>query len=611
MQTDGEAGFAEWDDERYSTQIERFDRQHRRLFGLLNDLHTAMEEGHSEEEVGDILRELERYTEYHFGDEEEFMQDCGYAIDCANCFYDHREMHREFAEKVSELRERHENGDYVTMEVLLFARDWLDSHIAAVDEDQNYGEYFREEVDEDYEYSPGNLRSDRDAGAESDAEPDRPTDGDFEVEVAGRVQTGDTLSVPQGSVGSWFGELADRYGDRPAAVVHTRDGFVERSFTDLYERARAVAAGLLETGVRSGDRVAVCANSRYEWSVVDLACHLLGVVSVPVYPSFDADQQRRIVEQTGPELAVSDGSLDGAAEDAVGTAVPLEKLPTAGVAGLPDPDPADVATVVFDVTGPGDRGGCALTHRNLLAAATALQAGLPLGPGATGTCFLPLAHIYQRVATYYLWAGGNAVAYVNGTDPVGELRSVRPDVVVGVPQLYQQLYGALQDRIGELGWMKRKAAGSVAGYGEAMVEGERTGLQYAAAERLAYRPLREEFGLDELDYALSGVERVDEHLLHFFRGLGVPVCDVYGAVETTGVGALNHADSFDREAVGDPMSGTELAVSQDGEVLVRGPTVMARYTGDEVATRRAVRDGWYHTGDDGRSDPELGVVIGE
>ena len=141
----------EWDDDRYSTNIDKFDEQHQNLFDILNDLHAAMQEGRADEEVGDILRELEEYTEYHFGDEEGFMEDCGYAGDCSECFHDHQEMHENFAGKVNELREAHENGEYITMDVLEFARDWLDAHIAGGDQDQSYSDYFATEVD-DYEF---------------------------------------------------------------------------------------------------------------------------------------------------------------------------------------------------------------------------------------------------------------------------------------------------------------------------------------------------------------------------------------------------------------------------------------------------------------------------
>jgi len=141
----------EWNDDKYSTQIDRFDEQHQNLFDLLNDLYDAMEQGKGQEEVGDALRELEEYTEYHFGDEEEFMKDCGYAHDCSECFHSHQDMHEEFAATVSEFREKHENGEFITMDVLEFARDWLDGHIAGDEQDQSYSDYFAEDV-EDYEF---------------------------------------------------------------------------------------------------------------------------------------------------------------------------------------------------------------------------------------------------------------------------------------------------------------------------------------------------------------------------------------------------------------------------------------------------------------------------
>lgn len=138
----------EWDEQRYSTNIDRFDDQHQKLFEILNELHEAMERGEAEEKLGETLRELEEYTEYHFGDEEDFMQGCGYARDCSECFHDHHEMHTDFAQKVTDLRRKHEDGEYITMEVLEFARDWLDSHIAGANQDQSYGEYYAEEVDD-------------------------------------------------------------------------------------------------------------------------------------------------------------------------------------------------------------------------------------------------------------------------------------------------------------------------------------------------------------------------------------------------------------------------------------------------------------------------------
>jgi long-subunit acyl-CoA synthetase (AMP-forming) len=297
---------------------------------------------------------------------------------------------------------------------------------------------------------------------------------------------------------------------------------------------------------------------------------------------------------------------------AVETVLDFEALPTDEARVLPglQTDGDDVATVAFDVAAPTEQAGCALTHRNLLAAAESLRTELPAGPGATGTCSLPLAHIYQRVATYYLWATGSAVAYLGAEAFVDQLATVEPDVLVGVPKMYQQLYGTIQDRLGDMGWMKRKVGGRVASYGQGIVEGHGTPLKYRAAERLVYGPLRRDAGLSNLTYALCGTGQLDDHLLYFFRGLGVPVCELYGSVGTTGVGALNPADSYADGGIGDPMAGIELAVAANRELVVRGPTVLGGFLDDRTGAQ-TLRDDWYHTGETAEVGSDDKLSLGE
>jgi long-subunit acyl-CoA synthetase (AMP-forming) len=143
--------------------------------------------------------------------------------------------------------------------------------------------------------------------------------------------------------------------------------------------------------------------------------------------------------------------------------------------------------------------------------------------------------------------------------------------------------------------MKRKLAGRATAYGRGILSGEGTPLKYRAAKRLVFGPLRSAFGLDDLEYALSGLEPLDDHLVEFFRGVGVPLTELYGPVATAGVGTLNHAESFQPGTVGTPVAGTELALAEDGTVLLGGPTVMDGCL-DERETVHALRDGWYYTG---------------
>ncbi len=137
--------YIEWDPDRFSVGVDHIDDQHKRLFGTVNDLHAAMSEGKGREELESILEELESYTNYHFGDEETFMEECGYSSACAECFRDHTEVHREFEDRVEDIRTRYEAGEMtVTMDTLEFLRTWLTSHIAGVEMDQDYGTYAAE-----------------------------------------------------------------------------------------------------------------------------------------------------------------------------------------------------------------------------------------------------------------------------------------------------------------------------------------------------------------------------------------------------------------------------------------------------------------------------------
>jgi len=593
------SAFIEWRDERYSTDIDRFDEQHKHLFGLLNDLYVAVEEGHPEETVGDILQELERYTEYHFGDEEEFMQDCGYAMDCADCFYDHREFHEEFVETVGEFRERHENGEPITVDVLEFTREWLDAHIGGTDVDQKYSEYYQEAVPEDYEYQPGKLNKSRGSTRTYEAE-------DTEaVTLESNVHAGGDVSVPRGSMADWIARLVDRHADRPVAFVPDGDGYETRTFRELYDQAWTVASGLLDAGIEPGTTLGICARSSYAWSVVDVACHLAGIVSVPVSPA-ESDERAVAIETTaGADTLVVDDSASVSLRDAAGTVFEMDELPTGERDSLPGfaAAPDDVATVVSSLGSDTGTLGYAVTNRNLLAAVGMLGEQFPLTRGSTGTVLLPLTHIFQRVATYYLWDNGAGAAYIPTDGFIDGIRSVEPDVLVGVPEMYEQLRAELESGIDELGGLKRRLAdGAAVDRGRALSEDSTGSLTDSAAARVVFAPLRESFGLADIDYALSGTEPLDTELVQFLWGCGIPVSQVYGQPAVTGVGCVTPHRSDAPDALGSPLPGTEAAVTTDGEIVFRGDNVVTRYWETSDVTASATRGEWATTDGHGEFD---------
>jgi long-subunit acyl-CoA synthetase (AMP-forming) len=259
--------------------------------------------------------------------------------------------------------------------------------------------------------------------------------------------------------------------------------------------------------------------------------------------------------------------------------------------------------------------GCAITHRNLRAGIEMLQSSLPLEPGTTGTCFLPLAHIYQRLFTYYLLGSGSAIAYMEPEEILDDLAAVEPEVLVGVPNIYEQLYEQILDRQDEFGGLRQALSNGVAErVGAAKDAGEslstQLSLKYRVAERTVFSTLRKQLGLANVEYALTGTEAIDTDLLEFFRGFGVPVSELYGATELTGLAACNRAGSYRAGTVGEPLPGTEIALADDGEIVVRGPNVIDRYWSDATSWRQKLdENGWYRTGDLGRFNDEGALEI--
>lgn len=451
--------------------------------------------------------------------------------------------------------------------------------------------------------------------------------------MASEIHRGDppTVTPPVDSMAVWVRDVAaDR--DATAALVREGDEFVDRSWGETVDRARSVAAGLVEAGAEPGDRVAIRADTCYEWSVVDLACHLAGLVLVPVYPSFSPGQARHVVEDAGATLLVSEDPAPEPVADAVEEVFLLEDLPAVGkdrstgevpegspesdgadtgTEGLPGTDRGgdDVATIVYTSGTTGDPKGVALTHHNLLSTLSILSEHIPEF-GARASAFLPLSHVYQRLGNYHAWHRGAAVAYMDPDDLAEELRMVRPTAVMAVPRLYERIHDRIESRAadadGAKGRLLRWALGVAREYGAAIADGgapSRTlATRHALAERLVYPSLRERIGLDELEFSVTGAASIDPDVLEFFWGIGVRVMEGYGATELTTPGALTPHDRFRPGTVGPPAPGVAMRIAEDGEILVQGPNVMEGYWNDETATDAAMADGWFHTGDLGRFD---------
>jgi long-chain acyl-CoA synthetase len=426
------------------------------------------------------------------------------------------------------------------------------------------------------------------------------------------VRVGEPIVVPEGPLCAWYLERSEQYADLPAAKFRGEDGeWTTRTYTELLEEAAEVAGGLLELA-EPGDRVAISAETRYEWTVVDMATVLARLVLVPVYPSFSDEQMAFVVEDAGATVLVREDEVPDEVTAVVDHVVDIEDLPRAefdveSAPGL-DADDDDVHTLVYTSGTTGMPKGCELTHANFLAQMEMAVVAMPeQPPGTVGTAFLPLNHIYQRMANYSGTNQGFCSAYMEVKNLLEDFGEIRPNVVPSVPRVYRRMYDGIREAVGEEEGAKRRIAewamGVAVEYGEAVERGEPGPVlraKHAVADRLVLSTFRERLGVDEIAYAITGAASIDAEVLYFFWGMGVPLLEGYGATETTAGLTFNRVDNFHPGTVGEPMPGTEVKLGPENEVLGRGPQIMQGYWNNPDATADALNeDGWYHTGDVG------------
>ncbi len=408
--------------------------------------------------------------------------------------------------------------------------------------------------------------------------------------------------------------------------------WVDVTHAEFAAQVTAVAKGLVAGGVQAGDRVALLATTRYEWTVLDFAIWTAGAVVVPVYETSSADQiawilgdsgARAIVVETAAHASSVDDIRDQAPdlgpvwvieEDALGTLTASgEEVPDSELAarrGTLSPD--SLATLIYTSGTTGRPKGCELTHANFLAE---IGNGMSLldrfmNPDGSLLLFIPLAHVLARVMQVGAIRTRMVVGHTSDIkDLVGDLGRFQPTFVLAVPRVFEKVYNgakAKADADGR-GMIFDKAAQVAVAWSRAQdTGGPSLGLRLAHGlfDRLVYGKLRAALG-GRCAGAISGGAPLGERLGHFFRGIGVTVYEGYGLTETTAAAAVNHDAAFRMGTVGRPLPGTDAAIADDGEVLLRGPIVMRGYWRNEQATAEAIdAAGWFHTGDVGELDSQ-------
>ncbi len=445
--------------------------------------------------------------------------------------------------------------------------------------------------------------------------------------------------------------MMDTAKARPHGVMFTRPAnyeWVNVTAKEFVDEVFEVAKGLIASGVEHGDRVVLLSNTRYEWSLLDFAIWAAGAVSVPIYPSSSLSQIQWIVEDSGAVLAITetrdhselvrhlvlgeDGQpgINGSPSqlrrmlEINSSAIATLKFEGREVSDdqvwerIHETKTEDLASLVYTSGTTGRPKGCIITHRNWLAEARGLLTN-PIGaiaaPGAHVLTFLPLAHVLARAVSLAVAIGGASQNHWSDFSTITiEFARSRPNLILGVPRVFEKVRNAAAAKASAnpaQAAIFARAEATAIEYSKALdvPEGPSRLLKarHAIFDKLVYSKVRAAMGGD-VKYAITGGSAMSPDLLHWYRGLGVPVYEGYGLTEVAAAAAVDFVDQT-IGTVGPPLEGVSIKINDEGEILIKGDIVFDGYWNNPEATAESIQDGWYNTGDLGEINDEGKVVI--
>jgi len=430
------------------------------------------------------------------------------------------------------------------------------------------------------------------------------------------------------------------------ALRHKVHGIWQRvSWAEYGDAVRRAAGGLLAMGMTPGERVAILGDNRPEWLYCHLGTMAAGGSTCGIYATSSPEQIRYLLQHSGARclfleneeqlekvltvvdetaverIVVWDGKgLWGFTDERVtffedflkqGQTL-LETRPERLDAALAGIGPDDVAMIIYTSGTTGPPKGAMLSHRNILWEIESISQSVPLRSGDEVVSYLPFAHIFENFTSVF-WPVrlGIVVSFAESVDTLFQnLREVSPTYFAGPPRIWEKLASTLELRMADSTPLKRGLYRLAVAVGRRHARAQRGGrpaLWLALARRLAdaavLYPLKRRLGLERIRIAVSAAAPAAPEMFEFYHALDVPLLEVYGQTESTGVISANRQGRERVGTVGEPIPGIEVKLAEDGEILTRGPHVFQGYLGDPDLTAQTVdSEGWLHTGDVGAWD---------
>ncbi|WP_277455529.1 long-chain fatty acid--CoA ligase [Janibacter sp. DB-40] len=437
---------------------------------------------------------------------------------------------------------------------------------------------------------------------------------------------------PTDSLADLPGRNAAKEPQRVSFTVKEQGAWRDVTAAQFANDVRGLAKGLIAAGLETGDRLAIMARTRYEWTLLDFAAWAAGGVPVPIYETSSAEQVEWIVKDSGTRFVVVEttahesvaaearGNLDHVKELWVIDKGDLDQLVEAGStisdedleARIAGQQRDSLATIIYTSGTTGRPKGCELTHDNFLGLAenTVAKLGDVLDKDEASTLlFLPLAHVFARFIEVLAVTANRRMGHsADIANILDDFQSFKPTFILAVPRVFEKIFNKANEQATAdgKGTIFAKAADTAIAWSEGQDTGSvplKVKLLHGVFDKLVYSKLRAKMG-NKVEYAVSGGAPLGTRLGHFFRGIGVTVLEGYGLTETTAPATVNIPEKVKIGTVGPPLPGVSIKVADDGEVMIKGLNVLRGYHDNEEATLEALRDGWFRTGDLGELDED-------
>ena len=445
-------------------------------------------------------------------------------------------------------------------------------------------------------------------------------------------------TVPK-NLGQLFKITAQKFPNKPAFFSKEDGKYLSQTWAQAWQKVDVLASFFARQSLSVGDRLAILSENRPEWAITDLAAQTLGIATVPIYPSLTASEIQYILEDSGAKmLVVSNKALFDKIPAIQKTLPQLKSIlgfdaflkVHADEVSVPvylysevekmtrDPDIAEMndrvtpdalASIIYTSGTTGQPKGVMLTHDNFIQNALMCKETLKMSQSDSHLSFLPLCHVFERTAGLYLMIYiGASIAYAENMDTVPQnILEVRPTFLLGVPRFFEKVESRVSEKIKHAG--RRRFA--LFQWASGLRRKKRRGEKWSFLDRLlsplagllVYRKFEKGLG-GRLRFCVSGGAPLAKEIAEFFYDLGVLIYEGYGLTETSPVMTVNRQNRVRFGSVGLPLSGVQIKISEDGEILTKSACVMKGYWKKPLETAEVLKEGWFYTGDLGRLDAD-------